>query len=144
MNRTLDEQTVKLTLPSKFGYERIAMASSAAFAKILGFKQDRIEDLKTAVSEAYLNAIEHGNKWHPDVMVVVTSYFKDEELIVSVMDKGDGITKIADFGDIEDKVEKLESPRGLGIFLISRLVDHVDFNVMTDEGHGVRMVFRKK
>ncbi|MEE9213674.1 MAG: ATP-binding protein, partial [Thermodesulfobacteriota bacterium] len=38
------------------------MEQVATLAKEIGFSDDRIEDLKTAVSEACLNAIEHGNE----------------------------------------------------------------------------------
>ena len=76
----VNEQTIEVTLPNKIGYERIAMACSASFAKILGFVPERIEDLKTAVSEACLNAVEHGNKGHPDARVVVTLDFKDDAI----------------------------------------------------------------
>ena len=52
MVRMLDERTVEVSLPNKLGYERIAMECSASFAKIVGLMEERIEDLKTAVSEA--------------------------------------------------------------------------------------------
>lgn len=48
----LDGQTIEVSLPNKLGYERIAMECSASFARIVGFVQERVEDLKTAVSEA--------------------------------------------------------------------------------------------
>ena len=67
----LDGRTVEVTLPNKLGYERIAMECSASFAKMFGLKKERIEDLKTAVSEACLNAIEHGNKGRPEARVVI-------------------------------------------------------------------------
>ena len=44
--------------------------------------------------------------------------------------------------DIEKKIEKLEPHRGLGMFLIEQLVDQVEYNKMTDEGHMVRMVLK--
>ena len=43
---------------------------------------------------------------------------------------------------VERKIEKLEPPRGLGIYLIKKLVDQVEFNKMTNEGHVVRMVIK--
>ena len=142
MVRMVDEQTVEVTLPSKIGYERIAMACSASFAKIVGFGPDRIEDLKTAVSEACLNAMEHGNQGRLDARVVVTMNFEDGSFTVSVMDEGTGIQEIPKEPDIRKKIEKLEVPRGLGIFLIEQLADHVDFNQMTKDGHVIRMVIR--
>lgn len=140
--RMLDRQTIEVNLPNEIGYERIAMACSASFAKIVGFVPERIEDLKTAVSEACLNAMEHGNQGRQDARVVVIMNFEDGSFTVSVMDEGTGIQEIPEEPDILKKIEKLEAPRGLGIFLIRRLADHVDFNQMTKDGHIIRMVIR--
>ncbi|MFO8083582.1 MAG: ATP-binding protein [Desulfobacterales bacterium] len=141
----LDEHTIEVKLPNKLGYERIAMACSASFAKIVGFSPERIEDLKTAVSEACINAMEHGNKNNPDARVVITMHYGDHIFTVSVMDQGKGMgnsSEPLEEPDIEKKIMNLQTPRGLGIFLIKQLVDQVEFNQTTDEGHMVRMVFR--
>jgi serine/threonine-protein kinase RsbW len=144
MVRMLDGQTIEVSLPNKLGYERIAMDCSASFARIVGFVSDRIEDLKTAVSEACLNAIEHGNKARPDARVIVTMNYKDGVLSISVVDEGEGIEEFPEEPDILEKIENLETPRGLGIFLIKRLVDQVEFNKMTSEGHMVRMLIKMR
>lgn len=141
----LDEHTIEVKLPNKLGYERIAMACSASFAKIVGFRPERIEDLKTAVAEACINAMEHGNKNNPDARVIITMHYDDHTFTVSVMDQGRGMLNSNDSyeePDIEKKILNLQTPRGLGIFLIKQLVDQVEFNQTTDEGHMVRMVFR--
>ena len=140
--RMLDRQTIEVNLPNEMGYERIAMACSASFARIVGFMPERIEDLKTVVSEACLNAMEHGNKGHPDARVIITMDYKENAIIVSVIDEGTGVQKIPAEPDIRKKIEKLETPRGLGIFLIKELADKVDINQMTMDGHVVRMVIR--
>ena len=139
MFRMLDERTVEVSLPNQLGYERIAMQCAASFAKIVGFLPERIEDLKTAVSEACLNAMEHGNKCHPDKRVVITMNYEEGVFSVTVVDEGEGIEVLPEDPDIEEKIENLETPRGLGIFLIKNLVDQVEFNKMTNEGHMVRM-----
>jgi serine/threonine-protein kinase RsbW len=138
----LDERTIEVSMPSKIGYERIAMECSASFAKIVGFVPERIEDLKTVVSEACLNAMEHGNKGNPDARVIITMDYNEDAIIVSVIDEGTGVQKIPAEPDIRKKIEKLETPRGLGIFLIKQLADKVDLNQMTKDGHVVRMVIR--
>lgn len=141
MIRMLDERTVAVSLPNKFGYERVAMDCSASLAKIAGLGKDRIEDLKTAVSEACLNAIEHGNKGRTNARVIVTMDFKDDTFSVSVMDEGKGIPEMPESPDIDKKIEELETPRGLGIYLMKQLTDQVEFNAEGD-GHVVRMVIK--
>jgi len=141
----LSENTIEVSLPNKPGYERVAMACSANFAKIVGFLPERVEDLKTAVSEACLNAMEHGNLNRPDRRVLVRMNYSDHIFSVSVMDQGEGIKEtpeIPDDLDIDKKIEALEIPRGIGMFLIKRLVDQVEFNQLTNEGHIVRMLLR--
>ena len=143
--RILDEQSIEISIPNKLGHERIAMACSASFAKIVGFRPERIEDLKTAVAEACINAMEHGNKNDPSARVIVTMHYNDHIFSVSVMDQGEGLdnsNKPYEEPDIELKIQQLQTPRGLGIFLIKQLVDEVEFNQTTDEGHMVRMVFK--
>ena len=60
--RAENPPTVEVRLPSRMGYEKVAMSTASAVAKLMGFREDRIEDLKTAVAEACINAIEHGNR----------------------------------------------------------------------------------
>jgi serine/threonine-protein kinase RsbW len=133
---------VEVSFPSKLGYERIAMECSASLARIVGLAQDRIEDLKTAVSEACINAIEHGNKGRPEARVVVSFNVNADTFWASVKDEGTGITEFPQELNIEQKVEKLEPPNGLGVYLIKNLVDEVEFNQTTKEGHVVKMGIR--
>ena len=44
--------------------------------------------------------------------------------------------------DIKKKVEGLEPPNGLGLFLIQQLVDKVEFKKMNGGGHVVQMVLK--
>jgi serine/threonine-protein kinase RsbW len=140
--RMLDEHTLEVNLPNKIGYERIAMDCSASFARIAGFVQERIDDLKTAVSEACLNAMEHGNQWRADARVIVCMNYSDHTFSVSVMDEGGGLVEDLQDPDIERKISNLEPTRGLGIFLIKKLVDQVEFNKLTSQGHVLRMVLK--
>jgi serine/threonine-protein kinase RsbW len=142
MIRILDERTIEVNIPSKIGYERVAMECSASFAKLAGLIPARIDDLKTAVSEACLNAIEHGNKKRPEALVVVTMNCGDGDFSVTVLDEGKGIKEIPEKPDIKKKIENLEAPNGLGLFLIQQLVDQVEFNEMTKDGHSVKMIIK--
>lgn len=137
--RTLSKHNVEVYLPNQIGYERIAMACSATFAKMVGFVQDRVEDLKSAVAEACVNAMLHGNKGRTEARVVVNMNFRGDSFIVSVMDQGDGMPEIPEYPGIVRIIEEDASARGLGIFLIQQLMDRVQFNQMTPEGHKVTM-----
>jgi serine/threonine-protein kinase RsbW len=86
--------------------------------------------------------VEHGNKGRPEARVIVTINFEDSSFTVTVRDEGTGVQEIPEDPDIRKKIEKLEPPRGLGIFLIKQLADKVEFNKMLPDGHMVRMVIK--
>ena len=138
----MNTRTIEVRLANKLGYERVAMACSASFAQMMGLPPERIEDLKTMVAEAAINAMEHGNKGRPDAKVTVSMDCQDDTINVTVMDEGDGIKKFPPKPDIEKIIEDLESPIGFGLFLISQLADQVEFNQVTDAGHMVKMAIK--
>ena len=140
----LDDQTVELNLPSKLGYERIAIGGLAAFAKSVGFSSPRVEDLKTSVAEACINAMVHGNKGKPEARVLVTAKFQDDVLWISVFDEGNGLKAKLKDPDIDRIIENLDPPVGFGVFLMKRLMDKVEFDRTSNHLHEVRMMMKLK
>ncbi len=133
------DKNIELHIPSVMGYEKIAMECAASMAKKMGFTEDRIEDLKTAVSEACLNAIEHGNKMDTSTKVGITLTAEESRLQVSVKDEGKGTVKVPT-PSIESKIKGEDKPRGWGIFLIKSLVNEVTFEQGPEGGNVTKMV----
>lgn len=142
MTTDSDERTVEVTLTNQLGYERVAMACSESFAKMFGLPPERIEDLKTVVGEAAINAMQHGNKKRPEARVTVFMNFKDDAINVWVVDEGDGITHLPPKPDIERIMDNLDPPIGFGIFLIKVLSDRVEFNETVNGNHAVRVAIK--
>ncbi len=135
--------TVEVRLPSRLGYEKVAMSAASAVAKLMGFREDRIEDLKTAIAEACINAIEHGNRLNEKLSVGVVLSAGADQLEIKVIDDGSGITKPPPKPDIDRKMHGEEDPRGIGMFLIQALVDEAEW-VSGADGRSsyVRLVIR--
>jgi len=133
------DNKIELHIPSVMGYEKIAMETAASMAKRMGFTEDRIEDLKTAVAEACLNAIEHGNKMDTSTKVGITLTAEESRLQVVVKDEGKGVGEIGS-PRIESKIEGKDKARGWGIFLIKSLMDEVKFEPSPEGGNVVKMV----
>ena len=142
MTQASKEHSIEINLPSKIGYERIAIASSAALAKMGGFPAARIEDVKSAVAEACINAMQHGNQWRSEARVVVHMNLSDDRVVISVTDQGSGVTEVPQYPGITKIIEEKASPRGLGIFIIQQLVDEVKYNQTVDGGHTMTMEIR--
>ena len=119
--------TVEVRLPSRMGYEKVAMSTAAAVAKLMGFREDRVEDLKTAVAEACINAIEHGNRMNEGLSVGVVLSAGKDALEVKVIDDGKGMKGPRPKPDIDRKIHGEEDPRGMGMFLIQALVDEAEW-----------------
>jgi serine/threonine-protein kinase RsbW len=134
--------SVEVRLPSRLGFEKVAMGTAASVAALMGFRADRIEDLKTAVAEACINAIEHGNQLNEKLSVGVILSATADELEVKVVDNGAGMRKQPPPPNIDRKVHGEEDPRGMGMFLIQHLVDEAEW--VHDKGNGsyVRLVIR--
>jgi serine/threonine-protein kinase RsbW len=138
--------TVEVRVPSRLGFEKVAMSTAASVAKLMGFRDDRIEDLKTALAEACINAIEHGNRLNEKLSVGVVLSAGVDALEVKVMDDGKGMKTQPGKQkkpDIDRKMRGEEEPRGMGMFLIQSLVDEAEW-VAGDEANSsyVRLVIR--
>ncbi|MGH9246003.1 MAG: ATP-binding SpoIIE family protein phosphatase [Acidimicrobiales bacterium] len=124
----------RFDVPSAAGNERLAIDGVVAAVRPLGLSPATLERLKTAVAEATMNAIEHGNAGHPDLPVTVRVVTAGGDLRVQVTDQGGG-RPIAEPAppDLEAKLAGEQSPRGWGLFLIKHMVD--ELRTTGDERH---------
>ena len=134
---------------SEPGNERIALAQVAEAVAGQGLSASRLERLKTAVAEAAMNAIEHGNRNQPEIPVDVEVVTMDGDIVVTITDQGGAPEQASpaegargtEEPDIARKLAGEQAPRGWGLFLIRHMVDAMD---VSTEGtrHTVRLVMR--
>ena len=128
--RTLAE----LSVPSEPGNERRAMEEVVGAVSNLGLPKRTLERLKTAVAEATMNAMEHGNHYRVELPVIIEVAASDAELSVKITDEGSGPPAFdSETPDLAAKLEGVQTPRGWGLFLIKSMVD--EMNVTGDEHH---------
>jgi serine phosphatase RsbU (regulator of sigma subunit)/anti-sigma regulatory factor (Ser/Thr protein kinase) len=117
-------QLVEFEVPSAEGNERLALARVSAIVSDLGMTPERLRRLETAVAEATMNAMEHGNRYDPDLPVVVRVLTGHDRVTVQIVDSGGGPTDPSPVEpDLDAKLDGLQSPRGWGLFLIKNMVD---------------------
>ncbi|XCB34315.1 ATP-binding protein [Tunturibacter psychrotolerans] len=133
---------IELRLPSRLGFEKIAMSTASSVAKLMGFAPDRVEDLKTAVAEACINAMEHGNKLDESLIVGVILSMDETSLEVKVLDTGTGPPSGVHTPDMDKKMHGEEASRGMGMFLIQSLVDEAEWVSSPPAGSYARLVIR--
>ncbi|HEU4673793.1 MAG TPA: SpoIIE family protein phosphatase [Candidatus Limnocylindrales bacterium] len=126
-----DQVLLRLTLPGADGNERIAMDQVADAVAPLGLDPTRLERLKTAVSEAAMNAIEYGSRNDPAVPVEIEVAVAAGDLVIRITDRGlSGPLEGMEEPDLDAKLAGSQKPRGWGLFLIRHMVDAMD--VATD------------
>jgi serine phosphatase RsbU (regulator of sigma subunit)/anti-sigma regulatory factor (Ser/Thr protein kinase) len=128
---TAAERTLlDVQIPGAPGSERVAIDRVAEAIAPLAIEPARLERLKTAVSEAAMNAIEYGSAGDPEIPVGILVTATPTELRVRITDRALG-GHIPDHDDAEEpdielKLAGLQKPRGWGLFLIRRMVDRVE------------------
>jgi len=117
-------QLVEFEVPSAEGNERLALARVSSLVAPLGLSEPRLKRLETAVAEATMNAMEHGNSYRADLPVTLRVLTDAESVRVQITDHGGAAAdQESEVPDLEAKLAGLQRPRGWGLFLIKNMVD---------------------
>jgi serine phosphatase RsbU (regulator of sigma subunit)/anti-sigma regulatory factor (Ser/Thr protein kinase) len=124
----------EFSIASEPGNEREVIRVLEPVLAAAGLSPARLERMKTAVAEAVMNAMEHGNEFRPELAVDVRVLREAGSLRVDVTDQGQA-RSVPDTPepDIEAKLAGEQTPRGWGLFLIRHMVD--ELHVTGDDRH---------
>ena len=131
---------VRLEIPARPEYLGLARQVVAAAAAVEPtFRDERIDALRIAVSEATTNAIEAHADLDRDERIVIRCNLEADQIEVEVVDRGAGFD--AELPAMPDPTgaDRLDQERGLGLPLIRVLADEAE--IRSDEGGtAVRLV----
>jgi serine phosphatase RsbU (regulator of sigma subunit)/anti-sigma regulatory factor (Ser/Thr protein kinase) len=141
---TAERELAAFEVPSEPGNERLAIDRVAEAVVGLGLAGERLERLKTAVGEATMNAIEHGNRNRPELPVEVRVAADDHDVKVRITDQGgERAIPEVEAPDLEAKLAGLQTPRGWGLFLIQNMVDRLE-TAVNEHHHTIELVMHRK
>ena len=108
--------TTGFSIPGEEGNERLAMDRVAAAVADLGISPARLQRLKTAVSEATMNAIEYGSQGRADVPVDLEVEATPDDVIVRITDRAlsGAVPDDAETPDIDLKLAGAQKAARLG------------------------------
>ena len=134
-----DEEGITLgqfSFPSQPGGERQAAIQVVESLQGLDLTEARRKRLETAVAEATLNAMEHGNHYQEELPVEIRAFTLQDRLVIRIKDQGVG-DSIPDSTqpDLDAKLAGEQSPRGWGLYLIKNMVD--ELHTTQDETHHI-------
>ncbi|KHF39064.1 anti-sigma B factor RsbW [Halalkalibacter okhensis] len=136
---------ILMSVPAKPEYVGVIRLTVSGIANRAGFTYDDIEDMKIAVAEACTNVVNHA--YEESGMMNVSYLLYENRMEIIVADSGQSF----DVAKVKDHLGPVDASRpvgdlkegGLGLFLISTLMDKVEINdesgivlVMTKFLHG--------
>ncbi|MGH9947917.1 MAG: ATP-binding protein, partial [Pyrinomonadaceae bacterium] len=127
----IDGDEYEITIPMGGESELVAAHTLEDIARKHGFGSSDINQIKTAVVEACINASEHSHS--PDGQIRISFNVASDRISVTVANRG---VRLADQMP-NDKAES-ETRRGWGLKLIERLMDEVRLD-QTDDGTSITM-----
>ena len=105
-----------------------------SFISTLNIHFDELMDIKTAISEAVTNAIEHAYDNSDGIVVIEASIKEDKKIIIKVSDFGKGIEDIS-LAMTPTYTSKPESEHaGMGFTIMESFMDEVIIDSKINEG----------
>lgn len=133
------EDEVTLTIPMRPDMELRVTRIASSVAEAMRLDKDKIDEIKLALIEACLNAIEHSKSKDKKVHIKFKMTGDRLEIIIKDYGVGFNLSKIKD-PKIEEKL-KSPSKRGWGLKIMRSLMDSV---VINSHKGGTKIVMTKR
>ena len=125
-----------MVVPMGEDNELIAANTAEQIAKRLTFRPEAINQIKTAIVEACINAVEHS--FSPDRKIYQRFRVESDRLVITISSRGIVPANLNGASSGTETKEAAEERRGWGLKLIRTLMDEVEFE-RVDDGTSLRM-----
>lgn len=147
INGSLPVTSVAIKCPPHYGVLSLIRLFISSVARQMGYSDEAVSEIEMCVDEACANVIDHAYAGTPcedlaRAEVGIELQIRPGSLTVSILDSGVGQRGNFASGvkDI-DEYSRRERPRGLGLYIINKLMDAVDIEF--PEGRGTRLTMTK-
>ena len=130
------EDEFLIVVPMGEDNELVAANTVEQIARRLDFRPEALNQIKTAIVEACINASEHS--FSPDRKIYQRFRVENDRLVVTISSRGIVPTHVGTNNNHFDTADTGEERRGWGLKLIRSLMDEVEFE-RVDEGTRLRM-----
>lgn len=125
---------MRLIFDSRSANEAFARTTLAAFVCQLDPTMEEMMDIKTAVSEAVTNAIVHGYKNKIGKILISSSLYDNNKIVIKIKDYGCGIEDIQKAREPLFTTAPSEERAGLGFALMESLTDKLRVSSKVGKG----------
>jgi serine/threonine-protein kinase RsbW len=133
---TSDPDEFLMVVPMGEDNELIAANTAEQIAKRLTFRPEAINQIKTAIVEACINASEHS--FSPDRKIYQRFRVESDRLVITISSRGIVPANLNGASSGSEAKVAAEERRGWGLKLIRTLMDEVEFE-RVDDGTSLRM-----
>lgn len=134
--QTGDPDEFLVVVPMGEDNELIAASTAEQIARRLTFRPEAINQIKTAIVEACINASEHS--FSPDRKIYQRFRVESDRLVITISSRGIVPANLNGTNRGSEAKEAAEERRGWGLKLIRTLMDEVEFE-RVDDGTSLRM-----
>jgi anti-sigma regulatory factor (Ser/Thr protein kinase) len=127
---------VELDIPPRSAYVRVVRLALASLARQAGLDEEKVDDLKIAISEACANAVIANEEAGADDPVTILWRDEDDRLTIEISDRGAGDRLAASPFDSQD----LSSRLSMSVALLQSLVDGCEFLPRDGGGMSTRLL----
>lgn len=142
----MQENNMKIEIDSKIDNVAVIRVAVTSFISILPISVDELMDIKTSVSEAVTNCIEHGYENSSGKIIVTVTLEEDATDIINI--------SVTDFGKGIENIELAMTPAytskpelehaGLGFTIMETFMDHIIVDSTLNSGTTVTMTKKLK
>ena len=136
VEQTGDTDEFQIVVPMGEDNELIAANAAEQIARRLAFRPEAINQIKTAIVEACINASEHS--FSPDRKIYQRFRVESDRLVITISSRGIVPANLNGANSGIEAKEAAEERRGWGLKLIRTLMDEVEFE-RVDDGTSLRM-----
>lgn len=132
--------SIRLEVKSHPRYLSLIRSVTFALAKIAGFTDDDAKDLKLVMDEACTNIIKHSYHYDYTKPIVINFYLNSNEFEVLIQDFGEKV----DPSKIKSRKMDVVRPGGLGVYIMKKLADVMEYDPAGCDGPRLRLIKYKK
>jgi stage II sporulation protein AB (anti-sigma F factor) len=136
------ENNMMIEIDSNLSNIAVVRVAIATFISILDISIDDLMDVKTAVSEAVTNSIEHGYENVPGTVTINANITSGSEDIITIIVKDNGIG----ISDIELATTPAYTSKpelehaGLGFTIMESFMDQIEINSSVNNGTSIKLI----
>lgn len=134
------DRELKVNLDGNLDNQSLARAIAAAYVSQADPTVEELTEIRTAVSEAFSNAVIHGYKKEGGSVTMEFSFISGDTVMIKIIDEGIGIEDVTKAMEPLYTTDTDDNRSGMGFTVMESFMDKVKVESKPGEGTTVTMI----